>query len=345
MRTYPDVQRFLVLRGVRNHVVFFGVIFFAAALASSQSFGASTGWLPQKSVEIVAASNPGGGLDVLARTIQRGWLENRIVEVPVNVVNKAGGGGTVAWNYLNQHAGDGHFLAGTSPTMLTGYLTGSSPFSHTDITPISLLVAENNVFSVGAGSPIQTGKQLLERLQQSPASLNIGIAPGLGNHDHIALALVTSAAGIDPKKLKLVIFGGGGDIIAALLGGHVDLMVGPAPVAAPLMQAGKLRIVGVTGAKRLGGPLANVPTWREQGIDVVSDGWRGVIGPKGMDRAYVQYWESALSKLVETDEWNKSLERNLWESRFLRSAEMSAFLKAQTEQFRRTLTELGLAKH
>jgi tripartite-type tricarboxylate transporter receptor subunit TctC len=316
----------------------------AATMVASNSLAASARWIPDKNVEIIAASNAGGGLDVFARLIQKAWLDNKIVEVPVNVVNKAGGGGSVAWNYLNQHAGDGHYLAGTSPTMLTGYVTGSSSVSYADITPVSLLVAENNVFSVAANASIQTGRQLLDRLRKGPESVNIGLAPGLGNHDHIALALVVSAAGVDPKKLKTVIFGGGGDIIAALLGGHVDLMVGPAPVAAPLLSSGKLKILAITADKRAAGVLAGVPTWKEQGIDVVVEGWRGVIGPKGMKESSVAYWEDALAKMIATDEWKKDLERNMWESKFLRSAPMNEFLKVQTEQFRRTLSDLGLAK-
>jgi len=328
-----------------SHCFLLRALFFAAlAIASDGSFSASANWVPQNSVEIVAASNPGGGLDVLARTMQKAWQDNKIIEVPINVINKAGGGGAVAWNYLNQHSRDGHYIAGTSPTMLTGYLTGTSPVSYSDVTPISLLISESNAFSVGATSSIQTGKQLLDRLRQAPESLAIGIAPGVGNHDHIALALVARAAGIDPKKLRVVIFGGGGDIIAALLGGHGNLMDGPVPVAAPLMASGKLRILGIPASKRLGGVLSTVPTWQEQHIDVVVEGWRGVIGPKGMEKPQIQYWENVLAGMIETSEWKKSLEQNLWQSKFLRSDDMAAFLQTQTIQFRQTLSELGLAR-
>ncbi|MPZ46721.1 MAG: hypothetical protein GEV05_25730 [Betaproteobacteria bacterium] len=123
--------------------------------------------------------------------------------------------------------------------MLTGDLTGTSSVAYTDVTPVSLLIAESNAFSVPSGSAIRNGKQLLERIRQAPETLTVGIAPGIGSHDHIALALAANAAAADAKKLKIVIFGGG-DIIAALLGGHVDVMIGPVPIIAAPPNTGKM---------------------------------------------------------------------------------------------------------
>src|SRR5262249_7766425 len=149
-------------------------------------------------------------------------------------------------------------------------------------------------------SPLRSGKDLLNLFKTSADTLPIGIATAAGNTNHIAAAAVARAAGADVKKLKVVIFGSGGEAMTALLGGHVGLVATPVANSLAHVQAGRIRVIGVAAPQRFEGPLAAVPTWKEQGADVVVANWRPVIGPKGLAAPQVAYWEGVFSKLTQT---------------------------------------------
>ena len=156
-------------------------------------------------------------------------------------------------------------------------------------------------------------------------------------------ALTARAAGADPKKLKLVIFQGG-ELMTAGLGGHVDVITTVSSNLLPHVQGGKLRMLGISSARRLAGPLAQVPTLKEQGVDVVLANWQGVFGPPKLTPAQIAYWDSVFGRIVKTDEWRRDQEQNLWESDYLASADYARFLKADYEQARAIFIELGLAR-
>jgi putative tricarboxylic transport membrane protein len=314
-------------------------------LASSASgFAASGEWKPTKEITIVVGTAPGGGQDAAARTMQKLLTQSKLVDVPINVVNKPGGGGAVGWAFLNQHAGDAHFLQIANPLLVTNALMGRATVTYYDVTPIAVLFTSSTALSVRPDSPIGSGKELGSRLKQDSSSLSASVGSSLGYTNHIAVALLAKAAGGDPKKVKAVIFQGSGEAMTALLGGHVDMINTDASNVIPQRQAGKMRVLGVSAANRLSGGLADVPTWREQGYDVIVSTWRMLAGPKGMTPAQSAYWESVMSRLVQTDEWKKDLERNVFEPNFMKGEETRPYLKAQTDQFRAVLTELGLAK-
>jgi putative tricarboxylic transport membrane protein len=128
------------------------------------------------------------------------------------------------------------------------------------------------------------------------------------------------------------------------MGGHVDVAVVPLSGAVPQMQAGRLRVLAVTSVRRQGGAFAAVPTWKEQGVDMVFSSWRGVIGPKGMTPPQIAYWEGVLTKVAQSDEWKQDMENNFWESNFMNSAESRRYLKSQYDEFKSVLGEVGLAK-
>ncbi len=313
-------------------------------VTASSSHSASMGWKPEKNVEIVTGSTPGGGLDRTARLIQKVWQEKRMVDAAVTVVSKPGGGNAVSWAYLNRHVGDGHYLSITSLSLLTNHITGSNPLKHTDVTPIAQLFSEYLAFAVNGDSPIKTGKDLVDRLKKDPKSLSIAITPSVGGSNHIAVGLVMKSAGVDIKKLKTVVFNSGGEGTIALLGGHVDLFAVSAANFLEQVKAGKVRIVAICSPQRLGGALADIPTWKEQGINVVFGTWRGVIGPKGMNEAQIAYWEEKFTKLVQTVEWKKELENNLFVDTFMKSNESKKYLEAQYNELKDVLIALGVAK-
>ncbi len=313
-------------------------------MAVSATALAQPAWKPEKNVELVVPAAAGGGTDRTARIIQRVLQDTRLADVPVVVVNKAGGGGSIGWTYVGQHAGDPHYLAMTQPALLTNFITGASKISHTALTPIVQLSNEYIAFSVQADSPLKSGVDLLERLKKDPRGTVFGVSNALGAPGHIALALVMRSVGIDVRKVKVVVFSSGGESQTALLGGHIDVVPTALSNLVNPLKSGRVRALAVSAPKRMTGALAHIPTWKEQGADVVVGNWRGIAGPPRMERAQVAHWEAVLAKMTSTNEWKRDLERNSAESEFMNSADSRNYLDSQMEQLRRVLSDLELAK-
>jgi putative tricarboxylic transport membrane protein len=301
-------------------------------------------WKPDQAVEIVIGTSAGSGSDTTGRWIQRWVREKKLIEGSANVLNKPGGGGTIALTYLNQHPGNGHYLMVTSPSLLTNFIAGRTPLKYTDTTPLAQLGAESVVFTVRADSPLKTAKDLAARLKTDPGSLSfsIGIAPG--SHNHIATAQVAKALGADIQKLKTVAFSGSADGVTMLLGGHIDVTASPASGVLAHVKSGKLRMLAVSAEQRLTGELAAVPTWMELGIRAVSANWRSVVGPKGMSEQQVFYWDEVFGRLARLPEWKQDLETKMVETTYLNSRDTRKRMDAEHAELTAVLTELGLAK-
>ena len=311
-----------------------------AALAA-----AAPDWKPEKRVEIVIPSGPGGGNDRIVRVIQKAVQERKLTDAVLTITNKPGGGQAVGLAYLNQLPPDGHHICIASVSFMTNYITGRSPIGPNDVTPLALLFSEYVGFAVKADSKIKTGKDLLAALKADPGSVSVSMSGGgAGNHNHLALATVTSGVGSDVKKLKTVSYPSGGEAMTALLGGHVDLTVAPAATLLPQVRAGQLRMIAITSPKRLEGPFSQVPTWRELGANAVVANWRVIIAPRGTPAPQTLFWENLLARVVETDDWKKMLDDAAVTSHFLKSAETRTYLDAEYEQLRALLVGLGLAK-
>lgn len=304
---------------------------------------AQSGWKPEKAVEIVVGTSPGGGQDTSARFVQKLIQDKKLVDVATTVVNKPGGNSAIGYAYLNQHAGSGHHLMLLTVPLLTNQIMGLSQTGYEDLTPLAVLFDEYIVAAVTVDSPIRTGKDLLDRIRKDPQSVSAGI-PSLTGGGNFAIVMAAKAIGQDPKKLKTVVFKSGGDSATALLGGHIDVVM--ATTAAPVHQRrqGKVRIIAIASPKRMAGELADVPTFREQGADVVFSNWRGIVGPRGLTPAQIAYWENVFGRLAATDEFRQDVDSNQWVSNFRKSAEMRQFLKAQHDELKVLMTELGMAK-
>ncbi len=315
----------------------------SAAAVLTQEVRAEADWKPDRTVEIIVGTPPGSGYDNVARALQEVWQTSSLVEKPVTVVNKPGGFNAVGNAYLNQHPGNGNYVAITGTLLLSDNLSGNTAMSFKDFTPLAVLLNEEIVFAVNAASPIKTGRDFIDRLKQDPTSVSVALS-GIGGQNHIALGLVAQAGGADPSRLKVVGFQGGAEAVTATLGGHVDVSVGPALIVAPQLEAGKLRVIGVPSAERLGGVFAQVPTWREQGVDAVFSQWRGLMGPKGLTPAQIAYWDGVLGKTVQTKDWKEHIERTQLTYRYLDSSQARDFIMSQNEKVRGILTSLGLIK-
>jgi putative tricarboxylic transport membrane protein len=317
----------------------------ACALAIALTCTArAASWHPEQNVEIIVGTAPGSGSDATARLIDRLLHAARLLDGSSTVVNKPGGGGAVALAYLTQHAGSGTHVLVTSPTLLTNQIVGRTTVSYRDLTPLAQLGTASVVFSVRADSDIASGRDLAAKLKRDPASVTFALANALGNHNHIAIAELAHAVGVDPRKAKVVVFNSSGQVVTALLGAHTDVVASPVSSVVEQAKAGRVRIVAVSAEHRLPGALAAVPTWKEQGCDVVAANWRSVVGPRGMTAAQVEYWDSALARVAQQDEWKRDLAAKLEEDTYLDSASTRRYMDAQYAKLTTILRELGLAK-
>jgi len=326
----------------KNEQVLTALIALTAALAAGGA-QAQSAWKPDKPVELIATNAPGGGSDRILRIMAKILQEGRQVGVPLNVVNKPGGGGSVAYNYLNQHAGNGHYLVMGSRSLLTNHIAGHGP-SYTELTPVVRLFDEYIAVTVKPVSPIKSGNDLIRFMRSDPTAISFGIATSLGAPNHAGAAAALKAAGIDIKKMKNVIFSSGGAASTALLGGHLDVVPISVGFGAQLLRNNQVRIIAVTSPQRLPGILKDVPTWKEQGYDAVVEQWRVLVGPKAMTAGQIAYWESVFRRVMDADDWKNELETNFWTANYQTSAETRNFLARDNDEAKAFLAELGLAK-
>ncbi len=315
----------------------------AFAIGAAAAAAAPAAWKPDRAIEFIATNAPGGGSDRIFRIMAKVLQERRYVETPMNVVNKPGGGGIIAYSYLNQHQGNGHHLVLGSKAILSNNIVGNGP-SYTEFSPVASLFNEYIAITVRPDSPLKSGRDLIERLKADPGALSLGITNSLGSINHQGAAAAFREAGIDVRKVRTVVFPSGGAAATAMLGGHIDVVSITAAFATSMLRSGQLRLITVTAPRRLPEVLADVPTWREQGYDAVVSNWRVMFGAKGMTEAQAAYWEDVLRRMADSEDWKKELEANFWTADFMGSVETRKHLERENIQARAFLTDLGLAK-
>jgi putative tricarboxylic transport membrane protein len=309
----------------------------APGVASAQSQAAN---YPTKEIQLMIPFAPGGGVDLFGRTVARVLNEEKIVTRRIQVVNKPGAGGASGMAEIVQRKGDPYHLLGIAIHVHVTPLTLGTKHSYKDLTPIARLFSEYQMMVVRAESPIKNLKQVEAALRKDAGSLKFGGAT-VGNADHMTVAKFAQTVGADPAKLTYVAYSGG-ESNAAILGGHVDVGMGGLDLM-DLVEAGKMRVLAVSAPNRLGGRFKAVPTFVEQGYDVVNQNWRGIFAPPGISPQVVQYWRDALAKMVQTKSWKAELEKNQWVPTF-EADTFVASLDKDHEVYRSLLQKLGLLK-
>ncbi|MBX3651879.1 MAG: tripartite tricarboxylate transporter substrate binding protein [Burkholderiales bacterium] len=307
-------------------------------------FGKAHAWKPERPIEFVVPSAPGGGFDKTMRLIEKISREEKLLDVPVTIVNRSGGGGNVALTYLTSRPGDGHTLMVSSTALLANHIVGRSKLTHRDLTPVANMFSDYISAIVVASSPIRDSRVFINQLKKSSDSISFGFCCALGGGNHLAAAMIVKALGGDVRKMRTVVFKGAGETTSAVLGGHIDVASNAASNALGPILDGKMKVIGVAAPKRLGGPLKDVPTWREQNIDAVMALWRNLVAPKGLSTEQIAFWEQLLYKVSQSKQWQEELENNLWNDTFMRSSEMSRYLDEQYEILSSLLTDVGLKK-
>ncbi len=314
------------------------------ALSFTTAVSAQPAWRPEKAVEFIVATVAGGNSDKLTRLAQKILQERKLLTTPAVVLNRTGGNQTLALTYMLQHAGDAHYVMLTNPAIFTNELNGISTRRYTELTPLALLVIENTVLSVRTASTIKNMADLAERLKADADSVSFAM-PARGGQPHLSAAAAVRAAGIDPRRMKVVVFKGSGESITAVLGGHVDVMVSSSGSVLGQLQAGQMRVIAVAAPQRMGGAFANVPTFREQGINTTGiAAWRGFHAPRSLTPAQIAFWDDALAKVADSAEWRKNLEDGDLTQQFLRSREFAQYLEGEYATTRAAMADLGLVK-
>src|ERR1035437_4315801 len=315
----------------------------AAALIVAPAASGQSVWKPERAVEIVSGTS-GGGADRAARLIQNLMQDKRLVTTPVVVVKKIGAGNSIAYNYVGQKAGDGHFLLASTLSLSVGYLIGRSRLGYRDFTPICSLFDEYVAIIVRADSPIKNGKDLVERLKKDPSSLSLGLSSALGSATHLGAAMVLKAAGVDVKKMKIVVFDSASKGIIAALGGQVDVAGSSLSSAVSHVEAGTVRVIGITAPQRLTGVYAQAPTWKEQGADAWFSSYRGIAAPKDLTDAQTADGENVFAAIDQDERWHEEGEKNLVYRQFRKSRETRKYLDDLEGQMKSLLGELGMLK-
>ena len=301
-------------------------------------------WRPEREIELVAGTPPGGGQDRPARALIGILDKSGLLERPARVLNMPGKGGGAAWDYIHAHPGDPHRLAINSPPLLTNRIVGVSDYDHADLTPIAMLYTEYVAFVVPAHSPLQSAAALRDRLGADPASVTVSLATALGTSNHIALAAIARQAGGDPRALSIRVFDSARYAVADVLEGNAQVAAVTSVSAVPELTEGLLRALAVTAPERLTGIFAEAPTWGEADIDCVIGTWRGVIAPAGITAEQCAFWESLLRQATRDPGWRAELERQYWVDLFLGAADTRAFLDEERARLAEALESLGAGK-
>ena len=293
---------------------------------------------PTKNIEVVVPFAPGGGTDNMMRMITGIMEENKWAPVPVNVNNRPGGSGTIGFSYLINKKGDSHVIAGATPMIVSGKLQGRLPGNHRDAITVLMIVAiDELMLSVRSESPYKTVEEFVNAARAKPGQLTVG-GTGTHNEDHIFAHLFEQAAKI---KLKYVPFNSGGEVTAALMGGHIDGgIMNPNEIVAQV-EANKAKNLAVAARKRMTG-APDVPTFAEKGYPFYWEQMRGVVGPAGMAPEAVAWWQDTLKKVTATKKWQEEyIKGNLLTPTTWTGEEANKYLDGITGNYEKALADLG----
>jgi putative tricarboxylic transport membrane protein len=290
-------------------------------------------------LKMMIPANPGGGWDTTGRALGKA-LQDAGVAATVSYDNKGGAAGALGLaQFANASKGDGNAIMVMGAVMLGGLITSKPAVSLSQVTPIARLTSEYNVFVLPAASPLKNMRDVVEQLKKDPGSVKWG-GGSRGSTEHIAAAMIAREAGVDPAKINYVAFRGGGEATAAILGGNVTIGGSGYSEFAEYITTGKMRAIGVTSDKRLKG--IDVPTLKEQGINVVIGNWRGVYGGAGITPEQRKALTAMIVKATQSKAWAESLEKNGWTPALMTGAEFDKFVDEEFAGLRAIMAKSGM---
>ena len=313
--------------------------FIKSVLALAAGSSLSLPSLAAANIKMMIPANPGGGWDTTGRALGKA-LQDSGVASSVTYENKGGAAGIIGLaQYANATKGDGNSLMVMGAVMLGGIITGKPPVSLDKVTPIARLTSEYNVFVVPANSPLKTMKDVVEQLKKDPGSVKWG-GGSRGSTEHIAAAMLAREVGVDATKINYVPFRGGGEAVAAILGGNVTVGGSGYSEFQQYIETGKMRPIAVTSAKRLKG--IDIPTMIEQGYNIDIGNWRGVYAPAGLTEAQRKALTDMVLKATKSKSWAESLEKNNWTPAWMPNPQFDDFVDREFASLRATMVKAGM---
>ena len=313
--------------------------FIKSVLALAAGSSLSLPSLAAANIKMMIPANPGGGWDTTGRALGKA-LQDSGVASSVTYENKGGAAGIIGLaQYANATKGDGNSLMVMGAVMLGGIITGKPPVSLDKVTPIARLTSEYNVFVVPANSPLKTMKDVVEQLKKDPGSVKWG-GGSRGSTEHIAAAMLAREVGVDAAKINYVPFRGGGEAVAAILGGNVTVGGSGYSEFQQYIETGKMRPIAVTSGKRLKG--INIPTMIEQGYNIEIGNWRGVYAPAGLTAAQRKDLTDMVLKATKSKSWAETLEKNNWTSAWMANPAFDDFVDSEFASLRATMVKSGM---
>jgi putative tricarboxylic transport membrane protein len=294
----------------------------------------------QLELKIIAPAAPGGGWDQTARSLQQSMTGEMLVK-SAQVINVPGAGGTVGLAQFVNAKGDGNTLMVNGFVMVGAILLNKSPVNLGQVTPIAKLTEETQVIVVPANSPIKNAKDLVAAVKKDVARVTFA-GGSAGGADHIMAGMFVGASGGDASKVNYVPFSGGGESLAAIIGGRVTAGISGYGEYEGQIKTGRLRAIGVSAANRL--PGVNVPTFKEQGIDLVLTNWRSVVAAPGISDAQKKALSDLVEKTVKSKAWQQQLKQKGWDNAYLPADQFATFLKSEIVRVGGVLKSLGLVK-
>ncbi|SEL57945.1 putative tricarboxylic transport membrane protein [Roseateles sp. YR242] len=305
---------------------------------------AALGLLPMRAhasgnMKILVPANPGGGWDITGRALGKA-LQDAGAASSVTFENKGGAAGAIGLaQFVNASKGDPNALLVMGAVMLGGLITGKPPVSLSQATPIARLTSEYNVFVLPASSPLKTMKDVVEQLKKDPGSVKWG-GGSRGATEHVAAAMLAREVGVDATKINYVAFRGGGEAIAAILGGNVTVGGSGFSEFQQYIESGKMRPIAVTSPQRLKG--LDAPTMKELGYNVEIGNWRGVYAPPGITPAQRQALTDLVVKATRSKAWAEALEKNGWTPAVMTGKEFDEFVDREFASLRAVMAKSGM---
>ena len=293
------------------------------------------------SLKIMIPANPGGGWDQTGRSFGQAAQAAGLIK-SAQYDNKGGAGGTIGLSqFVNSSKGDPSALLVSGLVMVGAIELQKSPVNLSMVTPIARLTSEANAIVVPAGSKLKTLRDLLDQFKAQPTSVSWA-GGSAGGVDHIMVGLIAKEIGVNPASINYVPFKGGGEALQAIIGGHVTAGVSGYGEFAEQIKSGKLRALAVSGASRISG--VDVPTLREQSVDVEVGNWRGVFAAPGIKPEQRQALIKLVSDTTASAAWKEVLHRMDWSGVLLTGDEFKTFLEAEKKRVAGVLRDIGLAK-
>ena len=295
--------------------------------------------LASANLKMMIPANPGGGWDSTGRALGKA-LQEAGVASSVTFENKGGAAGAIGLaQFLNASKGDPNALMMMGQVMLGGIITGKPPVTVTSATAIARLTSEYPVFVLPAASPMKTIKEVLDQLKKDPGSVKWG-GGSRGSTEHVAIAMMAREIGVDATKVNYVPFRGGGEAVAAILGGNVTVGGSGYSEFQQYIESGKMRAIALAAPARQKG--IDVPTLKELGINVEIGNWRGVYAAPGITPQQRQALVDMVVKATRTKSWAESLEKNNWTPALLAGKAFEDFVDQEFASMRATMVKAGM---